>query len=52
MFSSYDCGGQVKFGNNKACMIKGRGIISLDGKHKTGNVYYVEGIKHNILSGG
>ncbi|GLJ34627.1 hypothetical protein SUGI_0696480 [Cryptomeria japonica] len=47
----FDCG-QVRFGNNKACMIKGRGTISLDGKNNTNNVYYVEGMKHNLLSVG
>lgn len=43
-------GSQVKFADDKACMIKGRGIISLGGKHNTDNVYYGEGLKHNLLS--
>lgn len=33
-------------------MIKGKGTISFDGKHNTDNVYYVEGLKHNLLSVG
>lgn len=45
-------GGFVRFGDNKACRIKGKGTISLDGKTNIDNVYYVKGIKHNILSVG
>ncbi|GLJ45784.1 hypothetical protein SUGI_0963520 [Cryptomeria japonica] len=45
-------GGLVRFGDDKACMIKGKGTISLDGKNNTDNVYYVEGLKHNLLSVG
>lgn len=45
-------GGLVRFGDDKACMIRGKGIISLDGKHNTKNVYYVEGLNHNLLSVG
>lgn len=33
-------------------MIGGRGNISLDGKHNTDIVYYVEGLRHNLLSVG
>ncbi|GLJ40699.1 hypothetical protein SUGI_0840630 [Cryptomeria japonica] len=43
-------GGQVRFGDDKACLIKGRGVISLDGKYNADNVYYVEGLKNNLLS--
>jgi len=45
-------GGMVKFGDNSAGRIRGRGTISFDGKSKTGNVLYVEGLKHNLLSVG
>lgn len=48
-FQEYN-GGLVRFGDDKACLIKGKGTISLDGKHNTDNVYYVEGLKHNNLS--
>lgn len=40
----------VRFGDNKACKIKGKRTISLDGKNNVDNVYYVEGLKHNLLS--
>lgn len=42
----------VIFGYDKACMVKGKGAISLDGKHNTDNVYFVGGLKHNLLSVG
>ncbi|GLJ51639.1 hypothetical protein SUGI_1097500 [Cryptomeria japonica] len=42
--------GLVRFGDDIACMIKGKGTISLDGKNNTENVYYVEGLRHNLLS--
>jgi len=45
-------GGMVKFGDNSASRIRGRGTIYFDGKSKIGNVLYVEGLKHNILSVG
>jgi hypothetical protein len=45
-------GGVVIFGDDKASIISGRGSISLDGKHNTDDVLYVEGLKHNILSVG
>lgn len=41
-------GGLVRFGDNKACRIKGKGTISLDGKNNTDNIYYVEGLKNNL----
>lgn len=43
-------GGVVRLGDNKACEIKGRGTIYLDGKHNTNDVLYVECLKHNLLS--
>lgn len=42
----------LRFGDDKACLIKRKGTISLDGKHNTNNIYYVEGLKHNLLSDG
>ncbi|GLJ18478.1 hypothetical protein SUGI_0327670 [Cryptomeria japonica] len=42
----------VRFGDDKECIIRGRGSISLDGKHNTDNVYFVEGLRHNLLSVG
>jgi hypothetical protein len=44
-------GGRVTFGDNGSARIVGKGIVSLDnGKTKTHNALYVEGLKHNILS--
>ena len=45
----YD-GGSVRFGNNKPCNIKGRGCISLTNKLLCDNVYWVQGLKHNLPS--
>ncbi|GLJ05156.1 hypothetical protein SUGI_0012340 [Cryptomeria japonica] len=45
----YD-GGVVRFGNDAPCMVKGRGSISLSGKSSADNVYWVEGLRHNLLS--
>lgn len=45
-------GGVVKFGDNNACEIKGRGTISWNGKHNTNDFLYVESLKHNLLSVG
>lgn len=47
----YD-GGIVRFGDDKACVICGRGSIYFDGKNNTDDVLYVEGLKHNLLSVG
>lgn len=47
----YD-GGIVRFGDDKAHVIYGKGSISFDGKHNTDGVLYVQGLKHNILSVG
>lgn len=47
----YD-GGVVRFGDDKASIIHCKGSISLDGKHSTDGVFYVEDIKKNILSVG
>ena len=44
-------GGSITFGDNASARIVGKGIVSLDnGKTKTQNVLYVEGLKHNLLS--
>ena len=48
-FKSYD-GGIVRVGNNVACHITGIGSIKLDGKKYTDNVYFVDGLKYNLLS--
>lgn len=47
----YDVG-IVRFGDDKASVIHGRGSISFDGKHNTDDVLHVQGLKHNILSFG
>ena len=48
-FEEYD-GGSVRFGNNEPCFIKERGRISLTKELIYDNVYWVEGLKHNLLS--
>lgn len=45
-------GGVVRFGNNSPCMVKGKGSISLNGKSNADDIYWVEGLKHNLLSVG
>lgn len=45
----YD-GGVVRFGNDAPCMVKGRWSISLNGKSSADNVYWVDGLRHNLLS--
>ncbi|GLJ31713.1 hypothetical protein SUGI_0637460 [Cryptomeria japonica] len=47
----YD-GGIVIFGDDKACVIHGRGSISFNGKYNIDDVLYVEGFKHKLLSVG
>jgi len=43
--------GIVTFGDNIAAKIVGKGTLSLDnGKTKTENVLYVEGLEYNLLS--
>ena len=46
---SYD-GGSMKFGNNEPCCIKGKGCISLTNELRCDNGYWVERLKHNLLS--
>ena len=45
----YD-GGSVRFGNNEPCCIKGKGRISLTNELVCDNAYWIEGLKHNLLS--
>ena len=44
--------GIVKVGNKAACQVKGIGSITLDGKNNIEDVYFVDGLKHNLLSVG
>ena len=46
----YDGGGSVRFDNNEPCCIKGKGCISLINELICDNAYWVEGLKHNLLS--
>ena len=50
-FRSHD-GWTVKVGNNVAYHIIGIGSITLDGKTYTNDVYFFDGLKHNLLSVG
>ena len=50
-FNSYD-GDVVRVGNNVPCPIKGKGSITLDGKTNTEDVYFIDGLKHDLLSVG
>ena len=40
----------VTFGNDSPVVIKGKGFVFLKEKVKAGNVMYVDGLKHNLLS--
>ena len=48
-FRSHD-GGIVRVGNNAACHITGIGSLELDDKTYIDDVYFVDGLKHNLLS--
>ena len=48
-FEHYN-GGSVIFGNNKLCCIKGKGHISLTNELVCNSAYWIEGLKHNLLS--
>ena len=50
-FRSHD-GGIVRVGSNVAYNITVIGSISLDGKTNIDDVYFVDGLKHNLLSVG
>ena len=41
---------KVSFGNDTPAFIKGKGSVQLKEKVKAGNVIYVDGLKHNLLS--
>ena len=41
---------KVSFGNDTLALIKGKGSVILKEKVKAGNVMYVDGLKHNLLS--
>ena len=43
-------GGSVRFGNNEPYCIKGKGWIILTKELICDNAYWVEGLKHNLLS--
>ena len=45
-------GGIIRVGNNVAYHITRIWSITFDGKTYTNNVYFVEGLKHNLLSVG
>ena len=42
--------GKVTFGDNKKGIIKGIGTVGKEDATKIHNVYYVDGLKHNLLS--
>ena len=48
---NYD-GGIVGVGNNAVCQVKGIGSINIDGKTNTKDIYFVDGLKHNIFNVG
>ena len=50
-FKSQD-GGIVRVGNNATCHVKGIGSITPNVKNNTEDVYFVDGLKHNLLSVG
>ena len=43
-------GGNVKFGNNETCYVKGKGCTAFIDELKCDNPYQVEGLRQNILS--
>ena len=45
----YD-GGSVRFGNNDPFYVKWKGCITLNKGIKCDNAYWVEGLRHNLLS--
>jgi hypothetical protein len=47
----YD-GGCVGFGDDTSTKICGKGCIIFYSKHNTNDVYYVKGLRHNLLSVG
>eukprot|EP00253_Pinus_taeda_P016986 PITA_16986 len=49
-YSALEKGKKVSFGNDTPATIKRKGIAQLKEKVKAGNVLYVDGLKHNLLS--
>eukprot|EP00253_Pinus_taeda_P005677 PITA_05677 len=49
-YSTLEKGKKVSFGNDTPAAIKGKGTAQLKEKVKAGNVLYVDGLKHNLLS--
>eukprot|EP00253_Pinus_taeda_P001867 PITA_01867 len=49
-YTSLEKGKKVSFGNDTPTAIKGKGIAQLKEKVKAGNILYVDGLKHNLLS--
>eukprot|EP00253_Pinus_taeda_P009556 PITA_09556 len=49
-YTALEKGKKVSFGNDTPAAIKGKGISQLKEKVKAGNVLYVDGLKHNLLS--
>lgn len=45
-------GGVVRFGSDSPYMVKGKGSISLNGKNNNDDVFWVDDLKHNLLSVG
>ena len=42
--------GSITFGNNAPYAIKGKGSIALDNEADCEDVYWVEGLKYNLMS--
>jgi len=49
-YSVLEKGKKVSFGSDTPAIIKGKGTAQLKEKVKAGNVLYVDGMKHNLLS--
>eukprot|EP00253_Pinus_taeda_P027919 PITA_27919 len=49
-YTTLEKGKKVSFGNDTPAAIKGKCIAQLKEKFKAGNVLYVDGLKHNLLS--
>ncbi|WP_287256536.1 hypothetical protein, partial [Stenotrophomonas sp.] len=49
-YSALEKGKKVSFGNDTPATIKGKGTAQLKERVKAGNVLYVDGLRHNLLS--
>eukprot|EP00253_Pinus_taeda_P003876 PITA_03876 len=49
-YTALEKGKKVSFGNDTPAAIKGKGIAQLKEDVKAGNVLYVDGLRHNLLS--